>query len=312
MAVLLLAVLPPCRLAAQAQSWLVVITGIGGTPYYDSLFGAEATTLVTAARTRLGVPDDHIIRVSTTEAVLRALTDEVTRARPNDVVALVLIGHGSALGGSPRFNLMGPDLTAEQLGRALAPFQAQEVVVVNTASASGPWIEALAGPRRTIIAATRSAAERDETVFARYFAEAFGNDAGDTDKDGRLSVLEAFEYARAAVDRHYTASRHLKTEHALLESDGDGRGSLTPASDADGRRPAALFLDVPRVVAGDTVLAGLLARRDSLQRALGELHARRPPTASSDSTVFTGELERLLLAIAQNGRAIRDRQGARP
>jgi len=298
-----------------AQAWLIVVTGIGGTPQYDSLFAAETAALAGATHARLGVPDDHILRVSTSEAVQRSLADVAARSRPGDVVALVLIGHGSALGGSPRLNLAGPDLTVEQLGRALAGFQTQEVIVVNTASASGPWIEPLAGPRRTIITATRSATERDETVFARYFTEAFGNDAGDTDKDGRLSVLEAFEYARAAVDRHYTASRHLRTEHALLESDGDGRGSLTPAADADGRRAAALFLDVPHVAAADTALTSLLARRDSLQRALAALQSRRPVTVSTDSTVstaFTRELERLLLEIAQNGRAIRDRQGARP
>jgi hypothetical protein len=300
---------------AFAQSWLLVVTGIGGTPQYDSLFAAETTALITATHIRLGVPDDHIVRATTTDATVHALADVAAHAGPTDVVAVVLIGHGSALGGSPRLNLAGPDLTAELLAHALVPFQAQEIVVVNTASASGPWIDALAGPRRTVITATRSAAERDETVFARYFAEAFGNDAGDTDKDGRLSVLEAFEYARAAVDRHYTASHHLKTEHALLESDGDGRGSLTPATDSDGRRPATLFLDAPRVASGDTVLTALFARRDSLQRALSALETRRPTTVSTDSTVLTAfnrELEALLLEIAQNGRAIRDRQGARP
>jgi len=298
-----------------AQAWLVVVTGIGGTPSYDSLFGAEATTLITAAHARLGLPEDHTIRVSTAEAVVRTLGDVAARARPADVVAVVLIGHGSALGGSPRINLAGPDLTAERLASALVPFATQEILVVNTASASGPWIDALAGPRRMIITATRSAAERDETVFARYFAEAFSSEAGDTDKDGRLSVLEAFEYTRAAVDRHYTASRHLKTEHALLESDGDRRGSLTPAGDADGRRAAALFLDAPRVVPGDTVLAALFARRDSLQRALGDLQARRPATVATDSAVSTAynqQLERLLLDIARNGREIRERQGVRP
>lgn len=296
---------------ALAQVWLIVVTGIGGTPAYDSLFAAETATLAGAARTRLGVRDDHLLRLTTTEAVTRALADVATRAGANDIVTVVLIGHGSALGGSPRLNLMGPDLTAEALGRALARFPTQDVVVVNTASASGPWIDALAGPHRIIITATRSAAERDETVFARYFVEAFGNDEADTDKDARMSVLEAFEYARAAVDRHYTASRHLRTEHALLESDGDGHGSLTPATEADGRRAAALFLDAPRAAAGDTALTALFARRDSLQRALAQLQLRRP-AASTDSTAVGRDLELLLLEIARNGQAIRERQGVRP
>jgi hypothetical protein len=297
---------------ARAQGWLVIVTGIPGAPQYRASFDSVANAMATGARTRLGLPDEHIIRLAerttppaTAVGIQSALAALATRAGARDVIAIVLIGHGSAMGGSPRFNIAGPDLTAEQLRASLAAFATQEVVVVNTASASGPWIEALAGPRRTIITATRSDTERDETVFGRYFAEGLGSDAGDADKDGRVSLLEAFEYARQGVERHYQASRHLRTEHALLDDDGDGHGSMAPSSGADGRRAATIFLDAPQAVPGDTATARLLARRDSLQRALADLQARR---ATTDSTAFAREMDTLLLEIARTGAAIRGRR----
>lgn len=297
-----------------AQSWLVIVTGIGGTPRHTAAFEQQATQLVTAARATLGLRDDHIIRLgdntqpaASAESVTRALAGLATRAGPNDVIAVVLIGHGSALGGAARFNVRGPDLTAEQLETALHRFTTQEVVVVNASSASGPWIEALAGPRRTVITATRSASERDETNFARFFAEAF-SDGGDADKDGRVSLLEAFEYARQGVERHYASLRRLRTEHPMLDDDGDGRGSLAPGPRGDGRRAATLFLSAAPDTGGDTALAALFARRDSLQRVLADLQGRR---TAMDSVAFAADLERLLLVIARTGSDIRARQAGR-
>ncbi len=312
-----LALLLALPASARAQSWLIVVTGLSGTARHRAWFDEQATALVTAARTRLGLSDARILRLGeataprgTADGILAALAGVAERAAERDVVALVLIGHGSALAGAPRFHLPGPDLTAERLAEALARFPTQELVVINAASASGPWIEALAGPRRTIATATRSAGERDETVFARHLADGYGSDAADTDKDGRTSVLEAFEFARRGVEQHYQSLRRLRTEHALLDDDGDGRGSLAPGAETDGRRAAALFLDAGLAPAGDSALAALIARRDSLHHALAGLQARR---AAADSAAFARDLEALLLEVARTGRAIRDRQaGGRP
>lgn len=294
----------------------MIVSGIPGAPQYRVRFDSIANTLSVAARTRLGLPETHILRLgestsppSTVTGIQTALAGLVNRANARDVVAVVLVGHGSAMGGTARFNVSGPDLNAEQLKAALAQFPTQEIVVVNTAAASGPWIEALAGPRRTIITATRSGTERDETVFGRYFAEGLASDAGDTDKDGRVSLLEAFEFARQGVERHYQATRHLRTEHAMIDDDGDGRGTMAPGATGDGRRAAALFLDAAPVAAGDTALAALFARRDSLQRALADAQAGR---AGADSAAAASRVEALLLDIARTGAAIRARQGSRP
>lgn len=298
---------PASRVVAQA--WLVVVTGLPGTPARRAAFDSTASAIVAAARSRLGLPDSHILRLgetTTAAGISSALTALAARVEPAATVCLVLLGHGSALGGEPRLNVQGPDLSAAQLAVLLRRFATQEVVVVNTTSTSGAWLEALAAPKRAIITATRSASERDETVFARYFAQALGAEASDTDKDGRVSVLEVFEAARAGVERHYTALRRLRTEHPLIDDDGNGRGALAGGPDGDGRRSALLFLDGSGTVAsGDTRLVALFARRDSLGRTLSSLREQR---ATMDSTAYDDALERVLIDIARNGREIRQRQ----
>src|SRR5690606_33560037 len=129
-------------------------------------------------------------------------------------VLLVLIGHGSADGEGARINLSGPDLTAADLAGVLERFPTQAVVVANTASASGDFQEALAGRNRAVITATKSGLEGNAAVFGRFFTEAFAGEGADADKDGRTSVLEAFEYAQREVERFYESDGRLQTEHA--------------------------------------------------------------------------------------------------
>src|SRR5437764_1298218 len=78
-------------------------------------------------------------------------------------------------------------------------FPSQRVALVNAASASGDFIAALSKKNRIIVTATRSGGEKNETVFGEYFAAAYAGDVADADKDGTVSLLEAFEYARREV-----------------------------------------------------------------------------------------------------------------
>ena len=120
---------------------------------------------------------------------------------------------------------------------------ARNVVFVNTSSSSGPFVEALSAQGRTIITATRSGAEQFTTLFGGYFVEAFSSDMADADKNGRISMLEAFQYAKAEVARAYEREGLLATEHAMLDDNGDKNGSQTPAATgADGKLAAAMSL----------------------------------------------------------------------
>jgi hypothetical protein len=171
-------------------------------------------------------------------------------------------------------------------------FERQTVVFVNAASASGDFVGALAAPGRIVVTATRSALERNETVFAEHFVRGLASMAADGDKDGRVSALEAFAYAKREVVRAYESGNRLLTEHAQLGDTG------LAASVTFGRTAAA---PDPRV-------AGLVAERRALEARVVELRNRK---TTMDSTVYERELERLLLEIATKTRAIRA-VGGRP
>src|SRR4029079_215395 len=110
--------------------------------------------------------------------------------------------------------------------RLLAGFSRQQVAFVNVSSASGDFAKVLAGPNRVVGTATKSALERNESLFARHFAAALRDAAADVDKDGRVSLAEAFNYAKREVARAYETDNRLLTEHAQLEDGGSLAGVL--------------------------------------------------------------------------------------
>jgi hypothetical protein len=332
------AVSPP-PVAAQ-ETHVVAVVGLGGTPEFQDRFLGWALDLRAAAVERFGVASENALILaedpaadpavhdrSTREAFTETLEGLAGRMTPDDRVLLVLFGHGTFRDGEARLNLPGPDMSAEELAGLLDALPARKVAVVNTASASGPYLAALSAPGRAVITATSTGRERNETRFGGYFVEAFAADGADLDRDGTVSLLEAFTYARTETARSYESENLLLTEHARLDDDGDGEGSDEPAADAgggaemlDGAFAAGFLLGVPgrrgvvasgaagaeRTPPADSALARLYEARDSLELQVAELRARR---SSMDPDDYDARLEALLLELARTSREIRDREG---
>lgn len=309
--------------AARAQSpagatHLLVVSGAGGEPQYREAFHTMGARLAGAAVQKLGVPAANVVFLaedstrapaagrSSRAGIERAIAAIAGRAKAEDRVVIVLVGHGSQRGDDARFNLPGPDITAAEFARLLSPFGARMVAVVNTASASGDWVPALSGKNRVVVTATKSGAEGNATLFPRHFVEAYAGDGADADKDGAVSLLEAYEFARREVARAFEGDNRLLTEHAQLDDDGDGKGTAAPARTGDGQVARRVFLRAGGAAAGAGD-ARLLARRDSLQRDIEALRARK---ASMTASAYDAELERLLLALATANQALR--QGRAP
>jgi hypothetical protein len=309
---------------AAAQTHLVVITGLSGEPRYAAAFHEWATTLIDAAEGRWGIPKSNVLYLaekvetdssrisarSTRENIESAFSDLALRAGPDDRIFVMLIGHGTMRDGESRFNLPGPDMTPGDFDALLEAFPTQEIVFVNAASASGEFIAQLSAERRTIVTATRSGAERNQTLFAAYFVEAFAGDGADVDKDARVSALEAFNYARREVARVYESDGRLLTEHALLDDNGDGEGSSEPGpQEADGRLARTLFLSggAEALASGPTPsdprLAALYEEKRRLEEEIAGLRLRKD---EMDPEVYDRELEELLVELALNTRAIRE------
>ena len=319
---------------AAQQTYILVITGLSGDPAYAEEFHQWATTLIDAATDRYELPAENVIYLaekteldpariddrSTRENVERAFATVAERAQPNDYVLVLLIGHGSYSNGESRFNLPGRDLTAKDYARLLEPLGSQQVAFVNAATASGGFIEVLSGEGRTVVTATRSGGQWNATVFGGYFVEAFadGEVESDQNKDGRVSVLEAFEYAVAQVARVYESDGRLQTEHALLDDNGDGEGTreledpLATTTATDGARARTLFISAGdgTGIAGlpdDPALRALYQERLEIQEQVEALQATRGGT---DETRYQAEMETLLVAMALKSREIRAMEGA--
>lgn len=293
----LVALAPSVAMAQRTH--VLVVTGLSGAPEFRVRFDAAVDALRGAAKSRWGVGDSSLIvlgedSVKSARYDARSTKDNVGAAfvrlshvvKAGDVLLVVLLGQGSGEGPQSKVNLPGPDATAAEYAAWLAPFAQQQVVFVNTATGSGDFVPVLAGPGRVVMTATRTALEKNESEFLRYFAEALKSDEADADKDGRLSVLEAFRYARGEVTKSYEKTNRMLTEHAVL-SDSIGAARIT-----FGRKATT---DNPKV-------AALIAERQALESQVAALRARK---ASMEAAAYEAELERLLLAIAEKTAAIK-------
>lgn len=320
----ILSLLCASGIAQADKTHVAVIVGLAGEPEHGELFRRWAGTLVDHASTRLGIPRERIIYLlekleqdskratgrSTKEEIDKALNTLATAAGTDDTVLIVLIGHGTFDGKVAKFNLPGPDMTPADFASALKRFASRKIVFVNTASASGPFVEALAGPGRTIVTATRTGAERFATLFGGYFVDALAGDAADADKNRRISILEAFNAARIDVARAYEKQGIMITEHPLLEDGGDGEGSLEPSAEGkDGRIAAILSLGAPAsalVLPQDPKLRQLYEERRDLEQRVESLKLLK---AGMDPAKYASDLEKALTDLALKTQQIRALEG---
>jgi hypothetical protein len=290
-----------CAAEARAQRvHVLIITGLSGEPQYRARFLEAAATLADTARTRWGVADSslivlgedpaqdpkHIQAKATKENVAQAFVRLSRRVAPGDIVLVFLNGHGAGEGPNSRVNLPGPDPTAADFAAWISGFARQTVVFVNAASGSGDFVPVLAGRGRLIVSATKTGIERNESVFARPFVRGLTGSEADADKDGRISVYEAFDYAKKEVGRLYEVDNKMLTEHAVLSDTATARTVSFGA----------------RMGSSDSRVVALVAARQDLESQVAALRARK---ASTDTTTYEHELERLLLLVAEKTQAIR-------
>ena len=258
-------------------------------------------------RARLKVLNDTPdAATAATAANVRQYLNAVRRAMTrDDLLLIVLIGHGTYDGVDAKFNLVGADLESAQWAELVGGLPGR-VVVVNTSSASFPFIERLTGERRVIVTATDSVAQRFDTVFPDFFVKALQNEASDIDKNDRISIWEAFTAATADVRRYYQRRGQLPTERALLDDNGDGVGRDAGGAGNDGSLASHIYLDeqLPGSLPTDEVLLKLMQKRASLEADLEELKIRRSFLKPGE---YQSEFERLMVELARVNRDIRAR-----
>ena len=153
---------------------------------------------------------------ATKESVAQSFTSLAKRIRSGDLVLVVLIGHGSGEFAASAVNIPGPDPTAADYATWLGMLKPATIVFVNAATGSGDFAKILAAPNRVIVTATKTAMERNESMFASVFALGLTGTDADANKDGRISVAEAFAFTKTQIAKAYESSNRLLTEHAQL------------------------------------------------------------------------------------------------
>jgi hypothetical protein len=310
--IFVMVVVPPA--ASAADRFVLIIAGATGGQEYAQQYDKWTRELSGVLVDRMKLDRDRVRVLSETmdptsvataanvrqqiAAVRRAMTKE-------DVLMIVLIGHGTFDGVDAKFNLVGADLESAQWAELLAGLPGR-VIIVNTSSASFPFIERLTGPRRIVIAATDSVAQRFDTVFPEYFVKAFQGEEADIDKNQRISIWEAFAAATADVRRHYQRRGQLSTERALLDDNGDGVGREAAGKGEDGSLASQVYLDepLPGAPPTDQVLLQLLQKRAAIEAELDELKVRR---SFLRPTEYQQEFERLVIELARVTQEIRAR-----
>ena len=309
---LIVAAAPPVM--AQQRFALIVSGATGGDDYAaqylawrDSLkrvfterFKMEPSNVVVLAE------GDDLSTESTADNVRKSLARLQSRMSREDLLIVVLIGHGTFDGVDAKFNLVGRDLESAEWAGLLRPLTAS-VVVVNTTAGSFPFIGRLAGPRRIVITATDSVVQRFDTVFPEYFVKAFEDESADIDKNQRISIWEAFAAASAGVRRHYQQRGQLSTERALIDDNGDGVGRGVTDDGEDGTASSRTYLEVapPGAPPTDEDLLKLLQRKSLLEAELEELRIRKSFLPAGE---YAKEFERLMIDYAKVSRDIRERK----
>lgn len=286
---------------------VVVVVGASGTDEYGKQFGLWAERWRAAADRAgasfcvIGLEED---KTDDRQRLRQCLADKTQAS--SEPLWLVLIGHGTFDSQTARFNLRGPDFSAAELAEWLRPSE-RPLAIINCASASGPFINALSGKNRVVVTATKSGFEHNIARFGDFFSAAIADPAADLDKDDQTSLLEAFLMASAKTQEFYAEDARLATEHALLDDNGDGLG--TPAdwfhgvraiklakegATADGLRAAQLSL--VRSPSERQLPAEARARRDELEQKIAALRDRK---AGMTEEGYYGELEKLLLELAR-------------
>ena len=313
------------QVSAQEQTHALIVVGLGGNADYRDRFHNQAVALREALTSKHGMLTEHVTYLgerpesapevvtdkSTRDNVLSYLSTIAQQMGSSDRLLVILIGHGTSDQAEARFNVTGPDLAPSDLQMALTGFPTQTLALVHTGSASGGFLGPLSGPNRIIITATRTQRERNATEFAQFFVEAITGENADLDKDERVSLLEAYQYAREEVVRFYEDENEILTEHAVLDDNGDGTGSEEVGlNEPDGSLAAGFQLGGISVteeeINQNPELLRLYEERSQIQARITELRVLRD---AMQEEAYMAAMEELLVELALKNREIRAKEG---
>jgi len=251
--------------------------------------------------------EDTLLQISRETNASQAVDSPNAESKNEPLAELwvVLIGHGTYDGQNAKFNLQGPDVSSKELGKWLDEIGIG-IIVVNSASASGPFINDLSQQKRIVVTATQSGAQYNFARFGDFLSQSIADERIDLDKDNQTSLLEAVISASGMTQEFYALDKRLATEMAVIDDNGDGLG--TPLDWFQGIRAAKSAkggavdgLSANQVFFVRRGIEGKLddesrSRRDGLER---QLEALRSKKNDMDLEIYYQRIETIMIQLAE-------------
>ena len=315
---LILALFMGVQMAAGEERdgrYAILLVGASGDSDLQTVYLERIRKLHSILRDQFGFPDDQIVVLfddpeldpelinhkATREEFEKAVLSLSSRVRKDDLVFVYLDGHGSYDGKTYKLLLVGRDPTDWELAGILYSLQSERFVIVNATNCSGGSLPALSAKGKIIITATKSGREQNYTHMGGFFVESLDNNAADSNKDNRLSVIEAFSYASRKVEEFYQSDGRLKTEHAILDDNGDAEGQSDPTPESeDGLLARTTFFDRGASIDSMKILTPEQQKLTLDARELEKrIEALKYDKADMPQAEYEKRLEELLLELAR-------------
>ncbi len=291
-----------------ADSSALIVRGVAGSPEHETKFDKWTEGTQKALVEKFGFSPDRVIVLSDKKSaqaeIQKAFATLKQQLKPADTFFLFFIGHGSGEDGVYKFNISGPDYTADDYSKLLSTLPVGRIVIVLGTPASGAAIEKFAGKNRVVITATRSGQEGNDIVFYDYFLEALESPAADEDKDQKISVWEAFKYAVAGTERFYKEEGRLATEHPQISDNGTEKTGVTSKEIPLVARATSFQVDRP-IVSGDPKLQALLNQRREIEQKIEDLRINKNVIPETE---YDKQMESLLVQLALKNQEIRQQE----
>jgi len=294
--------------AAFADSSALILRGVAGSPEHETKFGKWTVETQKALIDKFGFSPDRVLVLvdkQTAQAeIQKAFVTLKQQLKPQDTFFLFFIGHGSGDDGVYKFNIFGPDYTADDYNKLLATLNVGRIVIVAATPASGAALEKFGGKNRVVITATRSGQEGNDVVFYDYFLEGLQSTAADEDKDQKVSVWEAFKFAVSGTERFYKEEGRLATEHPQILDNG------TEKTDAKAKEPPLLarstsfVVDRP-IVSSDPKMQALLNQQKEIQQKIDALRINKNSVPGAE---YDKQMEDLLVQLALKNQEIKQQE----
>ena len=216
---------------SQVRTYVLIVNGISKDPVDRAVKGRVVQELKALLLDRGRVDASRLTLLTAEESqagsIEKAMGTLATAVGRTDRFIFYYVGQANAVAESLRFNVVGDDITGQQITLWLNRIKAKTQLVVLDCPCAAMVAKEMTKPGRILLLASTET-QVHGTRFSFHFAPALAQKESDTNTDGHVSVLEAFTAAARGIEQWYRDRAILQTETPNLEDDADGVPSERP------------------------------------------------------------------------------------